>query len=97
MTTATSGVEAPAPAPLRPIEAVLQRMREVMARIPDDRSHLRFFAGTYLRTTRAVGDAVDQARFEDPEWLERWDGAFADLYLDAAMVTARGRTACCSR
>ena len=44
-----------------------------------------------------MGDAVDQARFEDPEWVERWDVAFADLYLDAATVTARGRTGCCSR
>jgi hypothetical protein len=31
-----------------------------------------------------VGDAVDQARFEDPAWVEQWDAAFAELYLTAA-------------
>ena len=67
----------------RPIEAVLARMQAVIDAIPPSRMHRRFFAGTYLRTTRAVGDAVDQASFEDPDWVERWDVAFADLYLDA--------------
>jgi len=36
-----------------------------------------------MRTTQAVGDAVDTGRFGDPEWVERWDVAFADLYLRA--------------
>lgn len=67
----------------RPIAAVLDRMQQVVDSIPADQPHRRFFAGTYLRTTRAVGDAVDQARFEDPDWVERWDAAFADLYLNA--------------
>ena len=68
----------------RPIAVVLHRMQQVLDAIPAELPHRRFFAGTYLRTTRAVGDAVDQAFFEDPEWVERWDAAFADLYLDAA-------------
>lgn len=75
---------APAGVPARPIAVVLDRMQQVLDDIPPALSHRRFFAGTYLRTTRAVGDAVDQASFEDPEWVERWDAAFADLYLDAA-------------
>jgi hypothetical protein len=42
-----------------------------------------------LRTTQAVGDAVDRGRFLDPEWVERWDVAFAEFYLRAhdAFVT----------
>ncbi len=68
----------------RPIDGVLARMRRLIDSVPPDLPHRRLFAGTYQRTTRAVGDAVDRAFFEDPEWVERWDVAFADLYLDAA-------------
>ncbi len=67
-----------------PIDAVIERMQRVLDGIAPELPHRRFFTGTYLRTTRAVGDAVDQAFFEDPEWVERWDVAFAGLYLDAA-------------
>ncbi|HEY7815226.1 MAG TPA: DUF5995 family protein [Nakamurella sp.] len=67
-----------------PIDAVIARMQRMLDGIPAELPHRRFFTGTYLRTTRAVGDAVDQAHFEDPEWVERWDVAFAELYLDAA-------------
>ena len=30
-----------------------------------------------------MGKAVDGGLFEDPAWVERWDVAFAGLYLDA--------------
>jgi len=43
----------------------------------------RAFLSTYLRTTQAVGDAVDGDRFRDPGWVARWDVAFADLYIRA--------------
>jgi hypothetical protein len=43
----------------------------------------RHFLGTYLRTTTAVGRAMQRGIFEDPGWVERWDVAFARLYLDA--------------
>jgi hypothetical protein len=43
----------------------------------------RFFLSTYRRTTAAVWAAVDDGRFEDSAWVERWDVAFARLYLDA--------------
>ena len=43
----------------------------------------RLFHDTYLRTTRAVASEVHEGRFADPEWVERWDVAFASLYLDA--------------
>lgn len=50
--------------------------------LPAD-SPRRPFLSTYLRTTQAVGDAVDTGRFLDPDWVERWDVAFAELYLRA--------------
>ena len=46
-------------------------------------AHHRFFLTTYLRTTAAVGKAIDDAGFEDPAWVEQWDVSFAELYLDA--------------
>lgn len=41
--------------------------------------HRRPFLGTYMRTTEAVGNAISSSFFEDPEWVERWDVAFARL------------------
>lgn len=62
----------------------------VIARMAADLTHLaaaddprRFFLGVYLRTTRAVAEEVAAGGFADPEWVLRWDVAFADLYLDA--------------
>ncbi len=80
----TMTLEPGAPDTTSPIDRVIGRMQRILDAIPADQPHRRFFAGTYLRTTRAVGDAVDQASFEDPDWVERWDVAFANLYLDAA-------------
>jgi hypothetical protein len=51
----------------------------------------RFFLGTYLRTTAAVGTAIDAAAFEDPAWVEEWDVRFAELYLDALDAQQAGR------
>jgi hypothetical protein len=44
---------------------------------------LRAFLDTYRRTTMAVQSAIDSGRFEDPTWVEDWDVAFAQLYLNA--------------
>ncbi len=60
---------------------VVREMAERMDRLQAD--HYRFFLGTYQRTTEAVGAAIDESGFEDPEWVERWDVAFAELYLEA--------------
>ncbi|WP_427895330.1 DUF5995 family protein [Kribbella sp. GL6] len=66
-----------------PIADVVARMRERLDELPPELAQRRFFLGTYLRTTQAVGQAIDRARFEDPEWVERWDVTFAELYLQA--------------
>ena len=65
------------------VGSVLGRMQNRIDALPPDLAHRRVFASTYLRTTQAVGVAIDDALFEDPEWVERWDVAFADLFLDA--------------
>jgi Family of unknown function (DUF5995) len=41
------------------------------------------FLSTYRRTNQAVAGAIRSGVFEDPGWVERWDVAFADLYLVA--------------
>jgi hypothetical protein len=43
-----------------------------------------------LRTTDAVGKALRDGLFEDPAWVERWDVAFAELYLTAHDADLRG-------
>jgi len=64
------------------VTGVLDQMRERLDALPanDLRRH---FLGTYLRTTAAVGQAVDRGVFEDPGWVEEWDVVFAQLYLEA--------------
>lgn len=66
-----------------PIADVVARMQQRLDELPDELAHRRFFLSTYLRTTQAVGKAIDDARFEDPEWVEIWDVKFAELYLQA--------------
>jgi hypothetical protein len=62
------------------VAGVMRRRLEGLA--PEDEAQ-RAFLETYLRTTLAVGVAVDDGLFEDPAWVERWDVAFAGLYLEA--------------
>jgi hypothetical protein len=50
----------------------------------------RYFHSTYLRTTRAVGEALARGHFLEPEWVERWDVTFAALYLDAVDAAESG-------
>lgn len=65
------------------IAGVVARMQERLYAVPPELEHRRIFLSTYLRTTQAVGTAIEQGRFEDPEWVELWDVKFAELYLDA--------------
>src|ERR671933_133555 len=73
------------------IDDVVRAMQERLDSLQEPER--RHFLGTYLRTTAAVGNAVRDAFFEDPEWVERWDVAFARLYLDAldAYLSGAGR------
>src|SRR5580658_8512236 len=51
----------------------------------------RYFHATYQRTTVAVAAELERGGFIDPDWVERWDVVFADLYLDALAEALAGR------
>jgi Family of unknown function (DUF5995) len=68
------------------VAALVARMEGLLRDLEAAGEPGRFFLGTYLRTTRAVGAALDRGAFEDPEWVARWDVDFAGLYLDALEV-----------
>ena len=76
-------VNATSGSPVSPIAAVVDSMQERLHRLPPRLSHHRVFLSAYQRTTRAVSEAVAKGMFEDPGWVERWDVAFAELYLTA--------------
>jgi hypothetical protein len=65
------------------VDDVIARMVALLSPLEADGDPGRFFLGTYLRITRAVGDALGEGLFEDPAWVEAWDVDFAGLYLDA--------------
>jgi hypothetical protein len=65
------------------VAAVAARMEELLISLEVRGDPARFFLGTYLRTTRAVGEALDAGSFEDPMWVAAWDADFAGIYLDA--------------
>jgi hypothetical protein len=74
------------------IAEVVARMHERLDNLPAELVHRRIFLGTYLRTTQAVGTAIEQGRFEDPDWVDKWDVKFAELYLDAHDADLAGRS-----
>ena len=65
------------------IDEVVDALQRRLDDLPTRLEQRRVFVETYQRTTQAVGAAVDQAFFEDPEWVSRWDVAFADFFLVA--------------
>ncbi len=71
------------------ITDLLTRMRGLAASLADTDPLLGFLA-TYTRTTLAVASAVASGGFEDPGWVERWDLAFADIYLTALRAHMTG-------
>jgi hypothetical protein len=65
------------------IDEVVDQLQQRVDVLPPDQVHRRTFITTYQRTTQAVGDAVRAAFFEDPDWVVRWDVAFAELFIAA--------------
>lgn len=65
-------------------------MEEIDQRLIAEDDERRHFHGVYLRTTRAVMEDAAAGRFRDPEWVERWVLAFAELYMDAFLVWEGG-------
>jgi hypothetical protein len=75
----------------------MQTIAELVDRMAADLARLRavgdrrwYFHATYLRTTKAVAEEIARAGFADGDWLERWDLAFAALYLDALDADLHG-------
>jgi hypothetical protein len=73
------------------IGALVRRMEGLLEPLEARGDPARFFLATYLRTTRAVAEELERGGFRDPVWVERWDVAFADLYLDAVEDAQAGR------
>jgi uncharacterized membrane protein YgcG len=72
------------------IDALIGRMEALLGPLEAAGDPRRYFHATYLRTTRAVRDALTAGLFSDPDWVERWDVAFASWYLDALRADSAG-------
>jgi hypothetical protein len=72
------------------IDDVIERMTVLADELRQDGDRRLAFHATYLRTTQAVAAALRAGAFEDADWVDRWDVAFAQLYLDALDASRRG-------
>jgi len=72
------------------IEDVLARMTALLEPLAAAGDKRRYFHATYQRTTVAVAEELRRGGFTDAGWVERWDVAFADLYLDALEADLAG-------
>jgi len=72
------------------IEELIARMTALRESLETSGDKRRYFHATYLRTTIAVAEEIRLGRFADAEWVERWDVAFAGLYLDALEADMAG-------
>jgi hypothetical protein len=72
------------------IDALIERMQALLEPLRAADDPRQYFHAVYLRTTVAVGEAIKGGGFIDPDWTERWDVAFASLYLDALEAALSG-------
>src|SRR6266566_482599 len=75
----------------RMIDALIARMAAMLEPLQADGDQRRYFHATYQRTTIAVAGELKRGGFADAEWVERWDVAFADLYLEALEASLAGQ------
>jgi hypothetical protein len=73
------------------IEELIGRMAAMLEPLQAAGDQRRYFHATYQRTTVAVAAELNCGGFIDPDWVERWDVVFADLYLDALADALAGR------
>ena len=73
------------------IDVLIERMTELLEPMEAANDPKRIFHATYLRTTIAVAERIKAGGFDDSGWVERWDVAFAGLYLDALEADLAGR------
>ncbi len=69
---------------------LIARMAVMLESLQARGDQRRFFHATYLRTTIAVAKDIEGGGFIDADWVERWDVAFAELYLDALEASLAG-------
>ena len=74
----------------RTVGALIARMAALLGELEAAGDKRRHFHATYQRTTVAVAGELRSGRFADPGWVERWDVAFAGLYLDALEADRAG-------
>jgi hypothetical protein len=73
------------------MDELIARMAAMLEPLQADGDQRRYFHATYQRTTIAVAGEIKRGGFADNEWVERWDVAFADLYLEALEASLAGR------
>jgi hypothetical protein len=73
------------------IDELIGRMAAMLEPLQAGGDQRRYFHATYQRTTIAVARELNRGGFADAEWVERWDVAFADLYLEALEASLAGR------
>ena len=76
---------------VRVIEDLIGRMAALLESLRAAGDPRQYFHATYQRTTIAVAEELQRGGFADPQWVERWDVTFADLYLDAVHDALAGR------
>jgi hypothetical protein len=79
------------------IAALAAELRELVAALPAREAAKGLFASTYSRTTEALGRAVGDGTFLDPDWVEQWDLAFGGYFLTAFEAFVRDRPEALSR
>ena len=72
------------------VAGVVDELQQRLDAMPPSLAARRVFMSTYQRTTIAVGKAIAGAHFEDPEWVDRWDVVFAELYIKAYDASLSG-------
>jgi Family of unknown function (DUF5995) len=89
MAISTAGVSTPY-GPVTSIAGVLERMRaQATSFAPDD--GLRHFNSLCLTVTEAIQGRMHEHSFEGPEFLERLDVVFANLYFAACDAAVAGQ------
>ncbi|MCP2274689.1 hypothetical protein SAMN04244553_2043 [Nocardia amikacinitolerans] len=72
------------------VEEVIKRMRAIKTEL-DPRDGVASFNNMYLRVTELVGQQITEGFFKDPDFVERLDVIFAQLYFDAVDADKRGK------
>ena len=91
--SAIEGPAAPSTAAVcsRMIESLIDRMQALLGPLEAADDPRQYFRATYLRTTIAASEGIRRGGFVDADWVERWDVAFTDFYLDTLEIATAGR------